>query len=112
MGSVTLLHIDPYKIVTGGLGDNFVNTWEIDTGKQTNSLLCNRPELGNTNIGCSAMALNACRIATASYGESQGLVSFRDFSGAARPTFSELNDDEEEADVWKFWGTQTYSDSD
>ncbi|MBA0858240.1 hypothetical protein Goshw_023300 [Gossypium schwendimanii] len=112
MGSVSLLHMDPYKIVTGGLGDNFVNAWEIDTGKQTNSLLCNRPELGNTNIGCSAMAVNACRIATASYGESQGLVSFRDFSGAVRPTSSKCNDDEEEADVWKFWGTQTYSDSD
>ncbi|KAK8335041.1 hypothetical protein V6Z12_A09G027800 [Gossypium hirsutum] len=112
IGSVTLLHMDPYKIVTGGLGDNLVNAWEIDTGKQTNSLLCNRPELGNTNIGCSAMAVNACRIATTSYGESQGLVSFRDFSGAVRPTSSKCNDDEQEADVWKFWGTQTYSDSD
>ncbi|KAL1151244.1 hypothetical protein V6Z11_A09G028800 [Gossypium hirsutum] len=91
IGSVTLLHMDPYKIVTGGLGDNL---------------------LGNTNIGCSAMAVNACRIATTSYGESQGLVSFRDFSGAVRPTSSKCNDDEQEADVWKFWGTQTYSDSD
>ncbi|KAL4332530.1 hypothetical protein GQ457_07G002290 [Hibiscus cannabinus] len=111
MGSVTLLHMDPYKIVTGGLGDNFVNAWEVDTGKQTNTLLCNRPELGSAKIGCSAMAVNACRIVTASYGEGQGLVSFRDFSGATRPLLSGCGDDED-VDVSKFWGTQTYSDSD
>ncbi|XP_022750619.1 uncharacterized protein LOC111299605 [Durio zibethinus] len=109
MGSVTLLHMDPYKIVTGGLGDNFVYAWETDTGKQTNSLLCNRPELGNTNIGCSAMAVNACQIVTASYGENQGLVRFRDFSGANSPIL-EHNDEDE--DVSKFWSTQSYSDSD
>lgn len=109
MGSVTLLYMDPYKIVTGSLGDSFVNAWETDTGKLTNSLLCNRPELGSTNIGCSAMAVNACRIVTASYGEIQGLVRFRDFSSATCP-ISEYNDDE--GDVSKFWGTQSSSDSD
>ncbi|XP_039039497.1 uncharacterized WD repeat-containing protein alr2800-like isoform X2 [Hibiscus syriacus] len=110
MGSVTLLHMDPYKIVTGGLGDNSVHAWEIDTGKRTKSFLCNRPELGSAKIGCSVMAVNACRIVTTSYGDSQGLVSFRDFSGATRPAVSECDD--EVVDVSKFWGTQTFSDSD
>ncbi|XVF58207.1 hypothetical protein PTKIN_Ptkin07bG0045400 [Pterospermum kingtungense] len=109
MGPVTLLHMDPYKIVTGSTGDNFVNAWETDTGTKTNSLLCNRPELGSTSIGCSAMAINACRIVTACYGENQGLVCFRDFSSATRPI---LEYDDEGDDVSKFWGTQSYSDSD
>ncbi|XWS44272.1 hypothetical protein CRYUN_Cryun15aG0030500 [Craigia yunnanensis] len=109
MGSVRLLHMDPYKIVTGGLGDDFVNTWETDTGTKTNSLFCNRLELGSPHIGCSAMAINGCRIVTASYGETQGLVRFRDFSSATRPIL-EYND--EDVDVSKFWSTQSYSDSD
>ncbi|OMO77446.1 hypothetical protein COLO4_25162 [Corchorus olitorius] len=102
MGSVTQLYMDPYKIVTGGLGDNFVNIWETDTGRKTNSLLCNHPELGSTNVGCSAMAVNACRIVTASYGETQGLIRFRDFSTATYPV---TECDEEEEDSSKFWGS-------
>ncbi|OMO79204.1 hypothetical protein CCACVL1_13836 [Corchorus capsularis] len=109
MGSVTQLYMDPYKIVTGGLGDNFVNIWETDTGRKTNSLLCNHPELGSTNVGCSAMAVNACRIVTASYGETQGLICFRDFSTATYPI---TECDEEEDESSKFWGIQSYSDSD
>ncbi|XVF14224.1 hypothetical protein REPUB_Repub09cG0039800 [Reevesia pubescens] len=109
MGSVTLLHMDPYKIVTGGLGDNIVNTWETDTGTRTNSLLCNRREVGSSKIGCSAMAVNGCRIVTGSYGENQGLVRFHDFTGATR-RIMECDDEDEE--VSKFWGTKSYSDSD
>ncbi|XP_007032462.2 PREDICTED: probable E3 ubiquitin ligase complex SCF subunit sconB [Theobroma cacao] len=108
IGSVTLLHMDPYKIVTGGLGDSFVNAWETETGTKANSLLCNHPELGSANIRCSAMAVNACSIVTASYGESQGLVRFQDFSTATRPIVEYDNDQ----NVSKFWGTQSYNDSD
>ncbi|XVE83843.1 hypothetical protein DITRI_Ditri16bG0120200 [Diplodiscus trichospermus] len=108
MGSVKQLYMDPYKIVTGGPDDNYVYTWEMETGRKTNSLLCTRPEAGN-NIGCSgcsAMAVNAWRIVTASHGQYLGLVRFRDFSGA---THLEYHNEEE--DVSKFWGTQSYSDS-
>lgn len=108
IGSVTLLHMDPYKIVTGGLRDRFVNVWETDTGTKTNSLFCSRPELRSTNIGCSAMAIYGCRIVTACYGD-RGLVRIRDFSNATSPI---LEDAKESDDVSKFWGTQSYSDSD
>ncbi|XVE83842.1 hypothetical protein DITRI_Ditri16bG0120100 [Diplodiscus trichospermus] len=99
-GSVTLLHMDPYKIVTGGPDDIYVYAWETDTGRQTNSLLCNRPEPGKL-MGCSAMAVNGCKIVTASYGQILGLVRFRDFSSATRRGYRNTHED-----ISKFGGTQ------
>ncbi|KAJ0099924.1 hypothetical protein Patl1_22139 [Pistacia atlantica] len=83
-GPVTHLHMDPYKVVTGGPEDLHVNIWETDTGMQTNSLLCCSSEETKTVIGCSALAVNGCRIATATYSE-RGLIKFRNFSHAACP---------------------------
>ncbi|KAI9153178.1 hypothetical protein LWI28_007239 [Acer negundo] len=102
-GSVTLLQMDPYKIVTGGPEDSSVSIWETDTGRQTNSLICNSPEVENTSSGCSAMAVNGCRIVTGSY---SGLL-FRDFTNATRPVLKY-----EDGNDSKFWGTQSYSDTD
>ncbi|KAL5806610.1 hypothetical protein ACOSQ4_029343 [Xanthoceras sorbifolium] len=106
-GLVTLLHMDPYKIVSGGPEDSYVSIWETDTGTQTNSLICICPEEEMISSGCTAMAVNGCQIATGSYGEEHGLLLFRDFSNATCPVlkFEDENDS-------KFWGTQSYSDTD
>lgn len=107
MGPVTLLHMDPYKIVTGGPEDDRVNVWEVDTGTQTNALVCSSDEEPNSNPGCSAMAVNGCRIVTASGGKEHGLVWFRDFTSAMFPVSSSHEDKPSS----KFWDPQIYSDT-
>ncbi|KAJ9683617.1 hypothetical protein PVL29_019263 [Vitis rotundifolia] len=107
MGPVTLLHMDPYKIVTGGPEDDHVNVWELDTGTQTNTLACSSDEGPNSNPGCSAMAADGCRIVTASCGKEDGLVWFRDFTDATCPVSSS----HEDKPASKFWDPQCYSDT-
>ncbi|VFQ91907.1 unnamed protein product [Cuscuta campestris] len=57
-GKITLLHMDSYKIVTGGYEEGCVNVWETGTGKQTNSL--------NGCCHCLSMAAHDSRIAMTS----------------------------------------------
>lgn len=101
-GPVTLLHMDPYKIVSGGPEDTWVNVWEVDTGAQTNSLscCCTEKDGHGSRSGCGAMAVDGCRIATASYCEENGIVRFRDFNNGARPVMK-LEDEQPS----KFWDT-------
>ncbi|KAE9590377.1 hypothetical protein Lal_00028131 [Lupinus albus] len=81
-GPVTLLHMDAYKIVSGGCKDEYINVWEAETGKQTNSILaCDTVEFG-TKIGCNAMAVKGSRIVTAVQKETNSILSFRDFKTA------------------------------
>ncbi|KAE9449237.1 hypothetical protein C3L33_18850, partial [Rhododendron williamsianum] len=104
-GAVTQLHMDPYKIVTGGVDDPYVHVWETDTGVRTNSLFCGSPDALSSSPGCSAMAVNGCRIVTASYRELLGLVRYRDFTNATCLVSSDLREQGS-----KFWGPQSYSD--
>ncbi|KAI9118910.1 hypothetical protein K1719_009585 [Acacia pycnantha] len=99
-GPVTLLHMDPYKIVTGGPRDPEVIVWEVDTGAQTNSLscCCGEKEAHGNRSGCGAIAVDGCRIASASYCEEMGILRFRDFSKASSPVMK-LEDDQ----TSKFW---------
>ncbi|KAL5080213.1 hypothetical protein RYX36_008634 [Vicia faba] len=89
-GRVTKLHMDSYKIVTGGSDDNCVKVWEVGTGEQTNSFiccLCNEEE--NCRCCCDAIAIDGCRIVTATYCKDfnfgDGIVTFRDFHNATSP---------------------------
>lgn len=106
-GAVTQLHMDPYKIVTGGVDDPYIHVWETDTGVRTNSLFCGSPDASSSSPGCSAMAVNGCRIVTASYRELLGLIRYRDFTNATRLVSSDLREHGS-----KFWGPQSYSDTD
>ncbi|CAK7323050.1 unnamed protein product [Dovyalis caffra] len=108
-GPVTLLHMDPYKIVTGGPEDSYINVWEADTSTQTNSFICCPSEGASTSsgLGCSAMAVNGTRIVTASYGEEHGLLCFRDFFNATCPVSKS-----EDVHASKFWDSQSHSDGD
>lgn len=106
-GAVTLLHMDPYKIVTGCPEDSYINVWEADTGRQTNSFSCSLLEKPDSSFRCSAMAANGCRIVTTGCDEVMGLLRFRDFTNATNPVSS--HGDEPTS---KFWDAQSYSDTD
>ncbi|KAJ9540567.1 hypothetical protein OSB04_027073 [Centaurea solstitialis] len=82
IGPVTHLHMDPYKIVTGGPRDPWVKIWQADTGKQTNMLI-----VSPLQKGCFGFAADGFRIVTADYNRinhnrEEGLLCFRDFSNA------------------------------
>lgn len=105
-GPVTRLHMDPYKIVTGGPDDFFTNVWEVESGVLINSLTCCPPELSSTRSRCNALAVDGCRIVTACSSEN-GLLRFRDFTNASCSVTSY-----EDAVSSKFWNSNSYGDSD
>ncbi|KEH24984.1 WD domain, G-beta repeat protein [Medicago truncatula] len=106
-GPVTRLHMDSYKIVTGGPDDAYVNVWEVETGVLTNSFLCfDEEDIGGSF--CDDMVVDGCRIVTASnYNDDWGVFSFRDFDNATIPATKLENEPSS-----KFWGSQSDSDSD
>jgi len=106
-GAVMHVHMDPYKIVTGGPDDPYVHVWETNTGVQTNSLICSFPDVLSSGAGCSAMAVNGRRIVTASHGEELGGIRYRDFTDATHHVSSSYTEA-----ASKFWDPQPYSDSD
>ncbi|XP_071706208.1 histone acetyltransferase type B subunit 2-like isoform X2 [Rutidosis leptorrhynchoides] len=95
IGPVTHLHMDPYKIVTGGREDPQVNIWEADNGNQTNVLSCTKDE-----SGCSAMAVDGFRIVTAGYNQD---LRFRDFSNAVSSVSFDDESFDDEVTGLKFW---------
>ncbi|KAL2335549.1 hypothetical protein Fmac_016762 [Flemingia macrophylla] len=104
-GPVTSLYMDSYKIVTGCPDSAYVNVWEVDTGVRTNSFLCSSIENDGTESGCDAMAVDGCRITTASSGEDWSVVHFRDFNNATNSvTKSECEQSS------KFWDSISVSD--
>ncbi|KAI6700583.1 hypothetical protein NL676_014907 [Syzygium grande] len=106
-GPVAHLHMDSYKIVTGSPGDDHVNVWEAETGNLANSLICCSPEEVGSTFGCSAIAVDGCRIVTAACGLERGLVRLRDFTSADHPV-SQYEDER----TSKFWQPNSYSDDD
>ncbi|XP_004302351.1 PREDICTED: probable E3 ubiquitin ligase complex SCF subunit sconB [Fragaria vesca subsp. vesca] len=104
-GPLTHLHMDPYKIVTGGRGreDSHVNVWESNTGALISSLTCDMEE-----ASMDALAVNGCRIVTAntSHLENSGVLRYRDFNNASCPAVNR-----EGGHLSKFWNPQSYSDS-
>ncbi|KAK2419870.1 U4/U6 small nuclear ribonucleoprotein PRP4 [Trifolium repens] len=107
-GPVTNLHMDSYKIVTGGPDDTYVNVWEVGTGEKTNSLLCCLPGEDDCRSGCDAMAVNGCRILTASYCNRWGVLTYWDFNNATSPVTKLEN----EPPTSKFWDSQSDNNSD
>ncbi|KAL4577241.1 hypothetical protein LXL04_013346 [Taraxacum kok-saghyz] len=75
---MTHLHMDSYKILTGGPEDPWVNIWDADTGNWMNSLKCWNLDGG----GCCGMAVNGFRIVTAGYNEEECVLTFRYFNNA------------------------------
>ncbi|KAL5975453.1 hypothetical protein ACLOJK_019775 [Asimina triloba] len=100
-GPVAHLHMDPYKIVSGGPNDSYVKIWEADTGIPTNSFTCCILNDVESRVGLSALAVNGCRIVTSCCGEEAGRICIRDFAHASRPVLSH-----ESSLTSKFWEPQ------
>lgn len=108
-GPVTQLHMDSYKIVTGGPNDAYVNVWEVGTAEQTNSLLCcldeEEEDIGSS--GCDGIAVDGLRIITASYYNDTGVLRYRDFNNA-KSAVTKLENEPPS----KFWGSMSDGNSD
>lgn len=106
-GRVNLLHMDPYKIVTGGQEDLRLNIWETETGQQTNSLICCSGDDPHPGCGFSAMAADGCRIVTTFSDQQYGVMHIMDFNSATSPVLFDAGTDHS-----KFWSPISYSDTD
>ncbi|XP_010551865.1 PREDICTED: probable E3 ubiquitin ligase complex SCF subunit sconB [Tarenaya hassleriana] len=98
-GPITFLHMDQYKVVTGGPEDASVNVWESDTGTKTISLKCCR-DAPPLRARCSAMAVKGCQLVTAGYyhGSRMAGAYYRDFSNATLPL--SRSEDENASKLW------------
>lgn len=111
VGRVTMLHMDPYKVVTGGPSDYHVNVWETGTGFLVNQLDCRVPgESGDYRFGLSAMAVDGCRIVTSGCAKEPGILYFRDFSNCSVPVSSPGSSSGSDCSSGsKFWDSQLLS---
>lgn len=102
---VTMLHCDPYKVVTGGPADHHANVWETGTGALVNQLDCRLPGESRDTVGLSAMGVDGPRIITNACSEEPGVLYFRNFSNCSVPLSSTDNNSSS-----KFWEPQHLSD--
>ncbi|OAY63670.1 F-box/WD repeat-containing protein sel-10 [Ananas comosus] len=102
---VALLHMDPYKVVTGGPFDYHVNVWETGTGALANTLDCRVPGEPEKVYGLSAMAVAGCRIVTGGCADDPGALYYRDFTNCSVPVSSPGPDS-----VSKFWEPRSLPD--
>lgn len=105
IGNVNLLHMDPYKIVSCGAEDFRVHVWETGNGRQGSSLICCPQYNSRPGFGCSAMAVNGCRIVTACNDVDHGGLCFQDFNNAMVPSSSDSSILQS-----KFWYLYSQSD--
>lgn len=106
IGNVNLLHMDPYKIVSGGLKDSQVHVWETGNGRQLSSLICCPLSDSRRGFGCSAMAVNGSRILTACNDGDHSDLCFRDFNNATVPISSDSSILQS-----KFWAPKSQRDT-
>ncbi|KAL5219719.1 hypothetical protein ABZP36_024432 [Zizania latifolia] len=94
---VTLLHLDPYKVVTGAPSDGQAHVWETRTGHLVNTLICGRSTL-------SAMAVDGSRVAMVGSSALGNMVRYLDFLMSSVPVSLPAKE------VSRFWGPQNHSD--
>ncbi|CAO2193984.1 unnamed protein product [Urochloa humidicola] len=105
-GPVILLHLDPYKVVTGVPSDGQVHVWETRTGELLNTLSCGEPAWMGGRSTVSAMAVDGCRIAMASSSPEGSVVHYRDFVKSSAPVSLPGKE------VSRFWRPQPFGDND
>ncbi|KAL3629337.1 hypothetical protein CASFOL_026559 [Castilleja foliolosa] len=112
VGPVNYIHMDSHKVVTGGSDDANVKVWETDmVGAETNSFSCVGPIGEPAYSGCSAMAVDRCRIVTGcSAYEGYMHLCFRDFKTATCQV--ESGESEASSAVSRFWVSHSGSSSD
>lgn len=84
-GPVTLLHLDPYKVVTGVASDGQVHVWETRTGNLLNTLSCGWPAKSAGRGTVSAMAVDGCKISMAGSSAESSFLHYRDFLKSSVP---------------------------
>lgn len=105
-GPVTLLHLDPYKIVTGAPSDGQVHVWETRTGHLMNTLSCGESAKSARRSTVSAMAVDGCRIVTAGNSAEVSMLHYRDFLKSSAPVSFSVKE------LSKFWSSQHHDDDD
>lgn len=103
---VSMLHMDSYKVVTGGPLDYHANIWETDTGLLANQLDCHFPGETQNYDGISAMGVYGSCIVTSGCYEEPAVLYFRDFSNCS----VSLSSPDEDRSL-KFWEPRNSSDS-
>eukprot|EP01018_Ginkgo_biloba_P010304 Gb_04066 [translate_table: standard] len=98
-GPVKSIHIDSYKVVTGGPSDKSVYIWDAKTTDELLSLECAEEAILN-DVRVGALAVNGARIVTGTCGELPGIIRFRDFSNCTVPL---LTGNQNAENVLKFW---------
>ncbi|CAO2181185.1 unnamed protein product [Urochloa humidicola] len=105
-GPVTLLHLDPYKVVTGVPSDGQVHVWETRTGELLNTLSCGEPAWMGGRSTVSAMAMDGCRIAMASSSPEGSVLHYRDFVESSAPVSLPGKE------ASRFWRPRPFGDND
>ncbi|KAL6518902.1 hypothetical protein OROHE_017655 [Orobanche hederae] len=112
VGPIEHIRMDVHKVVTGGPDDASVRVWETSTGMWINSLICSSGPDELSERGCSAMAVDGCRIVTGgSDYEGNPRLRFRDFKTATCQLSWDLSE-EASSGVSRFWGSHSDSSSD
>jgi len=105
-GPVTLLHLDPYKVVTGVASHGQVHVWETQTGELLNTLSCGEPARSGGRITVSSMAVDGCRMVMAGSSPEGSVLHHRDFLRSSAPLPSVV----EEAS--RFWRPRQFGEND
>lgn len=109
VGPIKHVLMDSFKIVTGGPDDPYVNVWEADTGKQTNSLVACASDRPQTESGCSAIAVDGYRIVTAGgVDQETATLCIRDFRTAT--CYVSPDASQESPSFSKFWDSGSDSE--
>lgn len=90
-GPVSCVHIDAYKVISGGPEDSNVYVWDAKTGCLLNSLDVVDDRDPSTVVGLSAFAAQGTRLVTGTCLGVPGAVRIRDFSNC---TDVKVGDDE------------------
>ncbi|KAJ1282230.1 hypothetical protein BS78_03G035600 [Paspalum vaginatum] len=104
-GPVKLLHLDPYKVVTGVASNGQVHIRETRTGDLLNTLSCGEPARSGGRITVSAMAVDGCKIAMAGSSPEGSVLHYRDFLKSSTPVSLPGKE------VSRFWRPQQFDDN-
>ncbi|KAL2620394.1 hypothetical protein R1flu_000599 [Riccia fluitans] len=85
VGPVHCLHVDRYKVVSGGQMDRLVRVWDANTASEISVLDTIELDMDILRCGVSAMAVQGPRLLTGTCGDVSGVLRYRDFSNCTNP---------------------------
>ncbi|BFI18060.1 hypothetical protein MPTK1_6g12130 [Marchantia polymorpha subsp. ruderalis] len=104
-GPVHCLHIDRYKVVSGGQHDRLVRVWDANTGEEISVLDTIELDRDSFRCGVTAMAVQGSRLVTGTCGDVSGVLRYRDFSNCTNPLDAPgvVTEPRSEGGTSKFW---------